>query len=547
MPGRILLLDLTWAGRTWRLASRACDPVDSDGVAHHYAGGLPALDVADEIDFLEVGSPPTLDVEVVLPVEVAALVAAGHRLSGSLLSLSLWEEGEILESQLLLLSGTVASEPAYGPAGSPIRLQISTIAPVGSFPPASWSVDSETFPGPTHDPAIRGRTYPTVIGEPGTWIGYILGGFPVLHAPATPAYLVYLDASTVEANSWAPAPATAWHYLICSGAGELAARYVQLYDLTAQVSNPMPTYRARDGLGQTIWVCRLLGGAVSPTLGHEYAAAWPDPCGTASHRGGGLAGRRPPALDDHGDLDARPMIGAGEVLRWALSLTSLPVDWARLGAVQRHLDRYRVGGYWDEGCDPWAWVRDNLLPLLPISIRWGPAGLYPVVWRYWAGIEEAVLGLEDGRNCCLKGEVEWEGAEDDRLSEVAISWGRDVGGSILRQTTRSLDCLPARLGALADSRPLPREPRRLELETDLVWDTSTADLVATWLLLSRALPRRVARATSDHRLGRLCSGDVVTVTSARHSLSDQVGHVRRVVRHGPEVVEVEVLLFEALP
>ena len=106
---------------------------------------------------------------------------------------------------------------------------------------------------------------------------------------------------------------------------------------------------------------------------------------------------------------------------------------AAKAAAAELLQGYLVDCYIDDPVGVWEWVQGNLLPILPISIRYGPAGLYPVVWRSVIEDEtdEALfeaLWFQQGR--------ELESLALDDSSAVAAALDALAGGALARRAPR---------------------------------------------------------------------------------------------------------------
>ena len=548
----VCLMALTFAGKIWRVASEPCSVTDRDGVTHLYRGGLPELDLRDEISFLADGEPPETDIEWILPTDVALLLSQGHVLDGSAVEISLWRRGDPYERRLIMIDGEVA-DPGYGPDKTSTVFRVSSSASIteqsNEHPDPAWIVNSDTldFSNEVDD----GSYYPTVFGRPG--VTYKLGAKAKVRA--TPVILINVAdaARDVEANSWSAAPANGSYYLIANGAEQIRALRVRVHDVTAGGSDWHYVYRGQDLVGNKIWLAKKIGASISPTVGNIYYASWDD---EDSEVGGAILAR---------NRDDAVMEGGGEILHWALGLTGLPIQWDLAGAARRSMDQYKLAGYWDQACQAFEWIRDNLQPILPISLKWSAQGLYPVVWRHWATDADAVGHLEDGRNCSVSGDVKTEGREDvanrisltfdldphesGRYRQIAV-WGPDQVVTFLPapKAIGPIPMPPGRYEVESTSEATRTSARShgertLELTSDIVYDRATAELVIAWMVAARAKPHGIYSITGDWRIGHINAGDVIAVTSSKHHLARQVGHVRLVEWRGINSVEVEVMVF----
>jgi hypothetical protein len=220
--------------------------------------------------------------------------------------------------------------------------------------------------------------------------------------------------------------------------------------------------------------------------------------------------------------------GAGDVLAWALGKSGLPVDWRRTRAAARQIP-WPLDGYWSGACSPWEWVRSNLLPYLPVSIRIGPDGLYPVVWRWW---ERAPLAhLEDGRNIHVTHPIRWEGA-DQEVVAATLRYAVDASGEPRAWRTVGAET-PTGRGISRSLLARPRQATAIWDQTSaLVWSDLTAGLIAQTQLLARAR-RRAVEVDADPSTDHLALGDQVEVTVPRWSLSRALATIRGIRRGSP--------------
>jgi hypothetical protein len=176
--------------------------------------------------------------------------------------------------------------------------------------------------------------------------------------------------------------------------------------------------------------------------------------------------------------------GAGDLCMWWLEQSSIAWDRGRWRALVPRLNAYRLSGYVDEEVTPWVWIRDNVLPLVPISIHSGKDGIYPVWWRYDAKRSECLETIRVMPGISLVGSVRYDRKPRDIVSEIRLKWAMDGATSDYRRTSvledqrdaadpESQSSAHARTSAHRAS-----DARRVEvLESDLVWDEPTAALV----------------------------------------------------------------------
>jgi hypothetical protein len=92
--------------------------------------------------------------------------------------------------------------------------------------------------------------------------------------------------------------------------------------------------------------------------------------------------------------DGNLIRGAGDVLHWLMRQSNKPIDHGRFAAAAPMLNGFKIDAVIDKPVKPYDFARDELLPLLPVRLATGPAGIYPVVFRYNATRAEAVFTLD---------------------------------------------------------------------------------------------------------------------------------------------------------
>lgn len=542
----IRLLTIEHAGTVLRYSSRPCNVLDGS-TWRSYRGGLAESDVYIEAPIGGQAQTPSLPVEIIPGADFAALVEERHLLHEMRAEVSLWAEGTTFGQRRRIIEGSVSVDSS-GYDGRPLRLTVTADDPariVQTWPPATHAANDDTIgAGTLMRDQERGRTYPQVIGQAGT----ITVQGATTSVGATPVIPVLLERDSLIRNSpwgdvaaWLPGGwpsvttplpygivSAGWMYP-GSGAnqGKIRGAVVGSGSDTPAWSDCWLMY-ARDLLGQVITIVDTLveWDAPSSTLDADknYYAAIPDPCS-------GIARR-----DYRGGLE-----GAGEIARWALETSGRRIDWRRTGAALPALDRYVLGGFWDQSCDPWEWYTSNVAPIVPATWVPGPDGLYPVVWRLGETSEQADIRLIDGVNCTIEGEPKIEGARN-LLSRVTLDYGN---GLIQGQWRRQLVYHGRSEREIVTSVPTPHARRAQQrwgsqvgsqiqalektLTTDFIYRDEAAHAWLSWLTTLRSQPWRVFRVIASHTspLARAEPGMVVAITSSRYSLSSRVAHVRR--------------------
>lgn len=550
----IMLMELQYAGRVWRFATKSVSIVNRESEYLFFAGGLPQFDLRDEIAFLADGQPPEISIEMVFPEDISLLISQNHPLDNAPIEISLHREGDTYEERVIFRKGYVKN-PVLGPAEYPVAFTIDSSATIyessNEYPDPGWVVNDDSV-NATND-IDNGSYYPTVFGRPG--VLYYQGAKAKVRA--TPAILINVaDKTKVEDEDWTATPTAGSYYLIATGAFPIRAKRVRIHDATALTDGVHYVYRAVDNIGNVIYLAKLVGGSVSPTAGHVYFCSWDDETIGAYSEGGSQY--EPDRVD-------KVMEGAGDILHWALGLTGLPVQWDRVKAASTYLNQFKLGGYWNEPCRAYDWIRDNLLPILPISLKWDAEGLYPVVWKHWATKGDAIYHLKDLQNCSFYSVVDTTGNEDI-INRISLEYALDpYEGSRYRfsavwaadQKTTFLNA-PPKVGpiqvvkgvyevdsASENTRTSVRSygERSLTMQSDLVWDRPTADMIVAWQIAAKSKPYNVFTIEGDWSIGHLNAGDIVLLSSEKHHLDEHIGHIRSVTWKNLNAVEIEIMVF----
>jgi hypothetical protein len=467
------------------------------GTTYPYDGGL---DLSGWGQALEIGSTEPGSRQVALEVDwpgVAARVAAGLPLDLATGELSLHVPGETWEQRIVVLRGATWL-PSYGTQDEAIALTVESpeYQDHGRLCEPNGVVSAVTLPAGTKPgDKVDGRVYPLVIGRP-DWV------------PAT----VY---DSVGNN-----------VVVAAGIVDSTEVAVVHDDpaSTGTTSDPSTIAQSRDNLGHVVSTAGYNPLIItSDTM--EVVTRWMDGYST----GGGV-------ISDHG---SGYITGLGDVARWAMRRSTIPIDEGRWRAVEDRLNRWLVD-YWTNDLEltPWAFVRDDLLPLVPVSILHGPRGLYPVWWPYdatgshdrVAEVDVHVSGLE------RVGLVEHERRERpiNELTMEYYPWQGDLWRYRLTYTGRDVDAVEAADTFLVQSSPLRAaysrhhgERRAALVQSRAIYQRASAEMTLGWMQYARSRTPRVI--TYDDTRGRwawLRPGAVVSLVDADLGI-DRIAWVRR--------------------
>jgi hypothetical protein len=166
--GTVWLLEIAWAGRVYRWSSTPIQVDDAAGQGRWFPGGLDPIEVEDDIDLEGEAEERSVSLELVFPVNVAALIERGFRLASATGELSLVVEGSAWEAREVVVKGLV-SAPEYDEQDIPIALTIEErpFDDTAAFPPPGLRVTPTTYADALSDD--YGRPYPWVFGRPGRY------------------------------------------------------------------------------------------------------------------------------------------------------------------------------------------------------------------------------------------------------------------------------------------------------------------------------------------------------------------------------------------
>lgn len=594
------LLDLEFGGQTLRLASADLDVTSDDGPIH-YEGVLQDVQMSSEIKVLDASlNQSSVSIDAVLPADVPALIARGYPLEGCSGTLALWREGTAYEARRVVMVGAIR-DPEYGAADEPVSFtledelwQSEAVVPAlgldvnGDTWPDSWSGTYPTDASAQFDEYISSLTsediglpYPIVFGYPGrttgltypAWEGSIAvhvsrqlgddlssgmttfgyeGPYAVVaghrvNADSVYAFTESAGNDTFDFNAtdngfklehWTDALGNVVAVIVGHGTDDLGGdvtvngvtvNTLGSTQLITRIGGDTSYRDSNDGNGGTLYVPLYIG--------------WYDR--TRSDEGGGMVG-------DDGEV----VRGAGDVLTYLLRQTGLPVDAGRCAAAASLLNGYKIDTAIDARVAVWEWLQSNLLPILPVSIATGAAGLYLVVWRYDATATDARFALDADADPTIirASRVKVDSSKvanrfrlnfcvNRRTGEPMQFRGLDAVYDASKPSVRaSYVCAvsQARYRTTRDS-----GIRDDETTTGIIWDVATADAILATRARAYALAQRtVDYVVSGEDYDDLQLGDVVTLTHAEIGMSQQVAIVTKLEYDASGSTGVGLLLIE---
>lgn len=516
------LLDLVWAGRTWRLTDGPDVDVVLDTGTYRYLGGLKQLTVEERLDlWASEGAVVSVPMELLPPdgFDVASLAEVGHVLSAATGVLRVCYDPTTAAATREVLAGRVV-QPVYGVAGDTVSfsLEAEVLPTTAEVPDSKAVVDADTWAG-NGDGNVQGLRYPIPIGYPGAHVTE--PGAAIDYTRGSPALYV----SGIHGG---------FSRIMVSGLRVRSAN-IRLYNNADSTKDEVvAVFHVADGRGRTIAAVTSSDAAHLPAEGDELWVGWP------TTDLGGIPNPYGPGV----------LEGAGDVIRWALDESGREWDRDRAGELALlngiKIGTY-IGGIDSAGVDPWEWCKSEILPLVPASVVVNAWGLRVVPWRYRATARGAILALEEGRNCELASSVRY-GADDECASRITVAYGprADTGslGHTLTacaaddptdETIRAHPLCVRSLATYRSSRGLRAPERVIEVVASVVNERASAGLVLDYLVHRHALPRRTIEVSVRPDVAETVDlGSVVTFTSASLAWSAVLCHVSARSYSGPD-------------
>jgi hypothetical protein len=484
--------------------------------------------LTESFDFFN-SSPPLRSVSLALKLEddVSALVAKGYRLDAS--------QCRVLDSDNDVQLTGICQNPVWGYPEEPIRFTVREVPfDTGSMFPGPYDIEQVTIdPVATLEarkesfiqqvlqtPWIRPSTYdiavvvskdlgtipPIVIGHPGALTesnqNLIWEGAPAIYIDQTPGSETLLACchrvSPVSGDLWVNGPSgtsdrRVWATVNYSASEDLSGRPITIVDLSATPPGVFDLQAVSDD-----WFCAFIGTGDVQVLG-------------------------------------LPSQGGQLVKTFLNQCFGLRLDQNKLGEVISYLNGYSFDGYINEQVNPWEYLQEQVLSLLPVSAVNGPDGLYLAPWFPDAGAVDEII---EGRQVSIDGQVKYEKMKIVNNLTINYQYQDDS------QTFRQIVEVNSTNNAYAELSQQLFGMQSKVIETPIVNDEATAQQIANWMIRAYSIPpRRVSLRVSSSRYQPRRVGDVVDVNLPSLSIA-QRGIICEIERAGRPVMRIDVLLFD---
>lgn len=537
------------------------------GELHHYAGRLPPLSFSESIAFLEdIAEGVSIPFDIVFPDSIADLESKGHRLEGATAELARWIHGTDFSERRIIVRGEV-SDPEWGADNEPTSFSVESVVWREDVlvPFEGLRVRSKTWSTvDTLDPAERGLYYPIIFGMPGkvsTDIvsrGWITGsqGVWVDRTRTLDTGSRYDDLRQVVAGH----PVTGTRIYLSSDNYVSGERF-EIQEGQDDQGNLVSYVDARNadnsfnyidtdgnvtyGLGDSIFST----DDFQPDRYANQPGVVPVFCGWLDdiNGGGGMKGPGGKLIRE-----------AGDVLEVMVNYTGKPIDRGRFAAAKPFLSAYKIDAMIDAQVKPWDWIREHLLPILPVSIVTGPDGLYPVVWRFDATAADAIADLDTAKDPRIQRASRVMTESSKIRNSFTLDYAKSIRTGSFYGTVRlnaeaydsgdttNLTSLHCRVSQhryrYADGSPRIVEEK---LESVVIYDTATAHAILSWRARALSLGRKYIDLVAPERdYGTLERGDVVTFSDADLYISGWVCLVVDVQVDDSDTVGLRLLRVE---
>ena len=495
----IFLLEIDFLGQMHRFSTI---PISFDG--NEYIGNLEDFQYEERSDLLGADiEANSFSCAVFFDgLDMVREWRKGRTIEGSKANLSyiLMREGQIVSvDKIQLLEGEV-QEPVFGDPEEPksfcaftverkaYDLEIPLLDPVKI-------IDKAKFPYLDEDTASS-KMYPLIIGQPGktrdetgTTINlYCTPAYNhkryTLGSPSGDVYFLIAGhdvlATTVHISDGVKPPISK----TVLRAADLNGNFYSYVDLTPDTFL-YPGYLLLTDVG---------------SQPNEWFVSWTNGGGMESPYGGGL------------------LEGGGDICLYALQRSRLPMDRGAWFNIRDLLNTYKFAGYInDPTLSCWDFLREYILPHLPIEVKPGPKGLRPILaqmyaFQYTTPRREIVAGPHFAQISAITTQTDTADIYNGCLIRYAKNSFEDSYYGSLRIASDGTNTDEDRQNLLSISSENRYGKSETTIETDFIYDRGTAARVAYLKVRSRAFPVRTMRYLADMEFGILQLGDVIILT-----------------------------------
>lgn len=505
------LLRLTIGGSDFYLSTSPIVMTKNDGTQISYTAGLTEPDYSESLSRF---SHTVDDLATSLEVVIDALNLAQHRRKGFQLQKATGELAcvtiingivqQTYENRFVQVVGRV-SEPTYGYPNAPVGYFTFTLdgrpgADSEPFHTETMYISGTRISTVVTDDESEGKAYPLVFGTPGSFIN-ALG--VTSRTSGSPAYVIDRDTSTTPKAT----------KLLIAG-HHVAASTVTVFAGDPALDRNFNVTNTVDDIGQPIATIEI----TNPDNNSKVTSLWSQNTEFWCCWDGG-AGLENPSTGS-------TVTAAGDLFLWALSQTPYDVDYGAWQAVRGYLNQYEFSGYLnDPSVTVWEWITSLAELILPLTIRAGAKGIYPIIQDIHIAKHEAqeiLIGADFYRN----GPIQVHGTPEEIRNMITFAWAqRAKTGDYKQQTTIGVfnPDEVGTMGTVHSTISISRFGTKAEvLESPWVYTRATTEkILADLVRLKGSLGESVTYfAGLEH--SHLMLGDVIKVTDADVGFTDQL-------------------------
>ena len=442
--------------------------------------------------------------------------------------LALLVDGDDYTDRQIVVVGYI-EQPTHGGRYEPVDFTLteSDFNDTARFPPRGAFVGKKTWPntigaGTGHtlqrDDEADGQFYPFVFGQPGehaptTWHGRGTGKMA-----GTPALLVSMDTTDEDNESHAARFVIAGHETFGTGT-------VTIFHLDHKLASTVATAHRADGRGRTVTTIDL--APALPTTGLGVLDVFPGTEVWIAWTGrGGIPNR-----DRSG-----PLLGAGEIIEYLLGQSRLRIDTLRSRVVLNEINGYELDFWVNEQRSPWDIIKEDILPIVPLSPQIRPDGLGFVYWNWQARQSDAVCQIDIDRDFGERTSSVEVSPVDNVYSQARIDYCQDGPGGKFRKHltyTHTSD---------SDDPSIIRNPyswasftrygirEGLTIEAPAVARDDTARAILDWKIAYHSQTHRKVSYRLGQEMQILEVGEVVTLTDSDINWTDVVCLITGITR-----------------
>ena len=214
-------------------------------------------------------------------------------------------------------------------------------------------------------------------------------------------------------------------------------------------------------------------------------------------------------------------------MRYMLERAGATVDDGAFRSAAPALERYKISGYVnDPTTTAWQWLSSQLLPFIPVQLRYGSQGVYPVTLMPTETISQIpqitidpTLGISQASPVQVVQQI------SDIENELSIAYKRnDLQDKLLGLLIETADTtIDDRARLLEGQRSRELVGRRPGAAVDVTYidSDSTAEHILRWLIYDKGFMHLAIQIDAAPRYGWLMVGDQISLTSADLSLTGQ--------------------------